>query len=78
MDGRMGSVANGCKQATSMSPIQDRCPRCGGTYHGSAACPTLQSTITITTSLCRGYQDHDFAVGLTHAICNRCEKVIKL
>lgn len=27
---------------------------------------------------CNGVANHDFAVGPTHAVCNRCEKKVKL
>ena len=60
--------------------ISDRCTRCGGYYHGSAACPTTAAppayVPVFTSPTCPN--GHDFAVGPTHAVCNRCEKVVKL
>lgn len=39
--------------------------------------PTHGSTVW-NSYPCMGMGYHDFAVGPTHAVCNRCEKVIKV
>lgn len=74
--------------STTGSPYRapNTCYRCGAQWYDSHVCP-LQTAVApqrpITQwsfhLICGGkFGQHDFAIGATHAVCNRCEKVVVL
>ena len=57
------------------------CHKCGAVFQGYHQCvqPAVGGNVqpSWTFYSCMGAH-HDFAVGPTHAVCNRCEKVVAL
>lgn len=51
-----------------------------GAVVGQAAAPSIHMAPSggMRFYPCQGYPEHDYAVGPTHAVCNRCEKVVEL